>query len=66
MKRGKKMENKIDDFDQAMTRLHRSPDGPTNQQRDNISNKNMVYSGSQHQITATKKMTGSVVGTLRE
>jgi len=81
VKRTKNIEHKIDDFDQAMNRLQRSPDNRSNQQKtdkniegtpglgpeDNMSNSNnLMYSGSQHQMGSNKKMAGSAVGTLRE
>ena len=62
MKRNKNIDDKIDDFDQAMSRLQRSPGDRANLQdgkkeiegspglgpEDNMSNSNMVYSGSQN------------------
>ena len=63
----------MDDFDQTMNRLQRSPEGRQNLQKsnkdgiseqENMSSKNMAYNGSHKQI-GTKKMTGSLNGSIR-
>lgn len=55
VKRNKNKDHKMEDFDQTMTRLQRSPEGRQNLQKsnkdgisenENISNKNMAYNGS--------------------